>query len=118
MALHFLTSDGKGLLAAFDARIAQTEPKGKVTTWERLVHNKVVYYMHKADDWSREAYFKPVVKTDRLTFNIVKPDNKNLSNVAYGYYHGHLTETFLNHFDKLFTYATSSATGEMGDVLS
>jgi hypothetical protein len=22
---------------------------------------------------------------------------------AYGYYHGHLLETFLNHFDQMFT---------------
>ncbi|MHC0023787.1 hypothetical protein [Enterobacter vonholyi] len=51
----------------------------------------------------------PVVRSTMLTFNIIKPKSSNVSTVAYAYYHGHLTETFLSHFDKNFTKATSSA---------
>lgn len=118
MAVHFMTTDAKNLLAAFDARIAQTEPKNKITTWERLVHNNVVYYTHKANDWSKKAYFRPAVKTDRLTFNIVAPQGQKISTQVYGYYHGHLTETFLNHFDDSFTYGSSSARAEAGDSVA
>lgn len=118
MALHFLTSDAKKLLAAFDARITQTELKGKITTWQKVVHENVTYYTHRADEWASEAYFRPAVKSDRLSFNIVKPTNKNVTTVVYGYYHGHMTETFLNHFDELFLHATSSARVEAGDVVA
>jgi hypothetical protein len=118
MALHFMTTDARKLLAASDARIAQTDPTGKITTWEKLVHERSTYYTHKANDWARAAYFKPVVKADRLTFNIIKPDNKNVATQVYGYYHGHLTETFLNHFDDMFTYGSSSARPDTGDVVS
>jgi hypothetical protein len=117
MALHFMTTDAKDLLAAFDARIAQDEPKGKVTTWQKVVQDNGVFYTHTSAEWARKAYFMPVVKADRLTFNIIKPANKNVSTVAYGYYHGHLTETFLNHFDDRFSNAVSSARPETADVV-
>lgn len=118
MALHFMTADAKGLLAAFDARIAQDETKGKITTWQRVVQDNGVFYTHKSTEWAREAYFMATVRADRLTFNIIKPANKNVTRVAYGYYHGHLTETFLNHFDDRFSNAVSSARPETGDVVA
>jgi hypothetical protein len=113
-----MTADAKGLLAAFDARIAQDEPKGKIATWQRVVQDNGVFYTHKSAEWAREAFFTPVVKADRLTFNIIKPTTKNVTRVAYGYYHGHLTETFLNHFDDRFSTAVSSARPETGDVVA
>jgi hypothetical protein len=115
MALHFMTTDAKKLLAEFEARIKQTEPKGSITTWDRLVHENVVYFTHKAADWHRLAYFRPTVGIDRLTFNIVKPKDTPISSLVYAYYHGHLTETFLNHFNGLFKQAISSARAETGD---
>jgi hypothetical protein len=45
MAVYFLTSDAHRLLKAFDARIAQKEQEGKITTWEKSEDGK--YYTHR-----------------------------------------------------------------------
>ena len=37
MTIHFATSAAQALLKAFDARILQTELKGKITTWEKVL---------------------------------------------------------------------------------
>jgi hypothetical protein len=112
MAVYFVTSDAHGLLKAFDARIAQREQEGKITTWEKSEDGK--YYTHKAKEWHAQAWFKPATEQGRLVFNIIKPQNKNVSTTVYGYYHGHLIETFLNHFDKKFStgQATALPSGE------
>lgn len=115
MATHFVTDQAKKLLDSFNARIAQTDAKGKITTWEKVIHNSITYYTHKSTEWKNEAYFRPEIKATKLTFNIVKPSNKNISVTAYGYYHGHLTETFLNHFDDMFSVAHATAKPETGD---
>lgn len=118
MAVHFKTEKPKELLAAFDARIAQTEPKDKITTWKRIVSNDVAYYTHTSDNWRGKAYLLPVVENGQLAFNIIRPADQNISTTVYGYYHGHLTETFLNHFDNTFSIAISTARPVAGDVVS
>jgi len=110
-----MTDKPAALLAAFDARIHQEEPKGKITTWEK--HRDGVHYTHKSTEWHQKAYFKPNVLTDQLVFNIIAPQGGSIETVVYGYYHGHLTETFLNHFDKMFTWAQSSALPTKNDIL-
>ena len=113
MAIHFSSSDPAALLEAFDARISQSEPKGKITTWEKSGDG--IYYTHKSSEWTRKAWFKPSIKTGLLTFNVIKPQNQNVSITVYGYYHGHLLETFLNHFNKSFTVGSASALPEASD---
>lgn len=115
MAVHFTTTHPKDLLAQFDARIAQTEPKGKITTWVKSDDGK--FYTHKAQDWAKKAWFQPKIEKDQLTFNIIRPKNANISVTVYGYYHGHLIETFLNHFDDRFGNAVASAKPEAGDIV-
>ncbi|WP_116425379.1 hypothetical protein [Pseudomonas citronellolis] len=107
MAVTFYTSTPQKLLKAFNDRIEQSEPKGKITTWVRSADK--AYYTHKADEWAKKAWFKPSVEEGKLVFYIIKPQDQNVSVTVYGYYHGHLTETFLNHFDDLFISASSSA---------
>ena len=107
MAVDFFTSGAQNLRAEFDARIEQKEQKGKITTWEKSGDGK--YYTHKAADWTMKAWFKPVIYADRLTFNILKPKDANVSALTYAYYHGHLMETFLNHFDKKFGVGQATA---------
>lgn len=114
MSVQFFTDTPKTLLNEFDKRIAQSEPKGKINTWLKDGN----YYTHKADDWTKKAWFLPSVEDGKLIFNIIKPKGKNVSTVVYGYYHGHLTETFLNHFDKSFDYASSTALPVVGDHCS
>ncbi|GAB3791838.1 hypothetical protein [Dyella agri] len=115
MAAYFKTSKATELLKKFDARIAQTEQKGKITTW---VKRNDGYYTHKAADWANKAFFKAVVEDEQLRFNIIRPKDKNIEVEVYGYYHGHLIETFLNHFDKDFTWGYASALPSSGDDVS
>jgi hypothetical protein len=115
MALHFFTSNPAGLLKAFNAKIDQKEAEGKITTWEKSEDGK--YYTHKATAWEKKAWFKPNVDSDQLTFNIIKPKGRDVATIVYGYYHGHLLETFLNHFDEMFSVGSASALPENSDMV-
>ena len=95
MAVYLMTKDAKSLLKGFDERIEQVEPEGKITTWEKSSDGK--YYTHKSTQWSKLAWFKPVVCEDRLRFNIIRPKDKNISVTVYGYYHGHRTRREEHH---------------------
>lgn len=117
MAVFFRTSNPSALLKAFNDRINQDEQEGKITTWEQHKHNNVTYYTHKAAAWHKKAYFKAVVGDNILTFNIIRPEDQNITVTVYGYYHGHLTETFLNHFDSSFNEAISSSNPVNGDII-
>jgi hypothetical protein len=116
MAVYFSTSAAKALLSAFDARIEQTEQEGKITTWEKSDDGK--YYTHKAKEWAKKGWFRPATSDDRLTFNIIKPKNSDVTPLVYAYYHGHLIETFLNHFDNKFTTAQATALAMTDDNCS
>jgi hypothetical protein len=111
MSVQFLTEKPNALLAAFDKRISQTEPVGKITTWVKDGE----FYTHKAPEWTKKAWFKAKISDGKLTFNIIKPKGGNIPVTVYGYYHGHLTETFLNHFNTSFGSASSSALPTVGD---
>lgn len=113
MALQFFSNDPKALLSEFNRRIDQDDPKGKITTWRR---DKDGDYTHVAKDWSGKAWFRPKLASGALVFSILGRTDVGLPVVVYGYYHGHLTETFLNHFDTLFTSACSSAQLAFDDV--
>ncbi|MER8623854.1 hypothetical protein [Mesorhizobium sp. LNJC403B00] len=114
MAALFITTEAQKLLNNFDARIAQKEQKGKITTWEKSDDGK--FYTHKSQGWAKKAWFKPVISSDRLTFNIRKPQNANVELETYAYYHGHLIETFLNHFNKDFSSAQATPKPTAADL--
>jgi hypothetical protein len=116
MAATFITSKPNSLLAEFNKRIEQTEAEGKITTWERSDDKE--YYTHKSQEWRYKAWFKPKIENEKLIFNIIKPKNEKISTVVYGYYHGHIIETFLNHFDKAFSKAEAAAMPINGDRCS
>ena len=118
MAVRFKTSNPTSLLANFNKKIDQEEPKGKITTWLRERHDNRDYYTHKAADWTKKAWFTPVIEDGALKFNIRPPKDKVVDVRTYAYYHGHLTETFLAHFDDQFTEAVSTAKAGSGDVIS
>lgn len=116
MAVRFFSTAPQQLLKRFDAAISQSEPKGKITTWMKSKDGQ--HYTHLASDWTEKAWFKATIQNDCLLFNVVKPKNQNVTTVVYGYYHGHLIETFLNHFDKSFTRAEATALPAAGDRCS
>ena len=96
--LTFQTDDPTALLKAFDNAIARGDQKGGITTWQKIGND----YTHVAAQWQMKAYFEPRIEAGKLVFNIVKNKSTDVSVTVYGYYHGHLLETFLNHFDRLF----------------
>lgn len=115
MAVYFATDKGQELLKAFNARIDQTEAKGKITTWKKSTDGN---YTHTAAEWHQKAWMKPQVESTRLVFNIVKHKDTKVSTPVYGYYHGHLIETFLNHFDEEFADGKATALPATGDNCS
>jgi hypothetical protein len=116
MAIYFYTDNPKELLKRFNARIDQKEAAGRITTWERSEDQ--IYYTHKAKEWHAKAWLKPAFGTNRLTFYIVRSQAETVKKIVYGYYHGHLIETFLNHFDQDFTTGDATALPVNGDYIS
>lgn len=114
MALQLFTDNPKALLEAFNKRIDQKDPTGKITTWVRDSHGD---YTHVAKEWAAKAWFRPSVIDGALVFSIHGTKSVVMPVVVFGYYHGHLTETFLNHFDDMFTSASSTAKNAFGDSL-
>ncbi|MDM9594979.1 hypothetical protein QU617_16865 [Pseudomonas guariconensis] len=114
MAVNFFTSNPKALLDKFNERIDQEDLKGKITTW---VRDKDGDFTHVADDWKNKAWFRPKIIDGALVFNILGRQTVVMPTVVYGYYHGHLTETFLNHFDQMFSSSSSTALATKDDRL-
>ena len=114
MAVYFFTSNAHALLNSFKQRIHQAEAKGKITTWAEDADGD---FTHKSAEWGGKAWFRPVVSSDRLTFKIIKQKTVTMTTQVYGYYHGHLIETFLNHFDNAFTSGCATAQPASGDIV-
>lgn len=114
MSVKFATATPNALLKAFKEKVTQDEKEGSITTWELLQSG---HYTHKGHQYAREAFFLPEAQPHNnvLLFKIIRPQGENISTRAYAYYHGHLIETFLNHFDKLFVSASASALPADGD---
>lgn len=108
MSVIFYSKKPQLLLDSFDEKIEQKEPKGKINTWRKTPKG---FYTHTAERWKDKAFFKPRVEDDKIVFNIcpLAGENQVVTSEDYSFYHGHLTETFLNHFDENFTSARSSA---------
>lgn len=117
MSVKFFTSNPAGLLADFKKRINQKEAEGSITTWEIIASGA---FTHKGKQYSRDAFFRAEAKPDQglLLFKMIRPEGKNITSRAYAYYHGHLIETFLNHFDSQFSSAAASAYPADGDIVS
>lgn len=113
MAAYFETTSPRGLLTDFDKAIALGHAAGGIATWTKANG----HYTHTSAQWGSLAFLKPSIGANRLTFNIVKPQNSTISVVTYGFYHGHIVETFLNHFDKQFTLGSATALPTASDQL-
>jgi len=113
MAIKFYTDDSENLLRLFEARISQEEEKGKIKTWD-IIGEKT--YTHSSPEWKRKAKFVAKAESDNLTFGIKPLDVDPLTIPVYGYYHGHLMQTFLDHFDKDFDLVGTTALLSSDDV--
>lgn len=106
MPVSFVTSTPKALLDKFDARIVQTTLKGKIVTWVKDADGD---YTHTSANWNKKAWFRPKIEAGRLTFDVIKPKGTSpLDSVVYSYYHGHLIQTFLEHFPQDFSLAEAT----------
>lgn len=109
MAIYFSTSKPKALHAAFDQAIDE----GHITTWER---DKDGDYTPKAANWARKLWLRPSEEpgNGRLAFYTIPLQGKKIQRVDFAYYHGHLIETFINHFQDDFSEgcATPYASGK------
>lgn len=115
MAVTFLTTDPSALLKAFQGKITQDEAEGSITTWEITGSGN---FTHKGKQYAKDAFFRASTAEGKLVFNLIRPKDKSVEVRAYGYYHGHLIETFLNHFDKQFTSASATALATKGDDIN
>ncbi len=112
MAVSFSTSNPKALLEAFKNHVNQENLKDKITTWEE---NRQGNFTHKAPQVAGQAWMCPEIEEGILNFYIRAQKGVPINRYIYSYYHGHLTETFVNHFPTLFTKASSTANAIKGD---
>jgi hypothetical protein len=56
--------------------------------------------------------------TGFLIFNIAPSAGETIKTNVYGYYHGHLIETFLNHFNKDFEEGAATSMPTLADTVS
>lgn len=115
MAVHFDTGNPQQLLAKFDKAVALNNQKGGIATWSKLPSG---HYTHDAAQWKNKAFFLPTISAGRLTFNIINPKNQTIGVLTYAYYHGHLIETMLHHFEHDFYTAAATAQVAAGDKVA
>src|SRR4051812_29790697 len=101
MAIYFSTNSASRLLVAFENAIKQKS----ITTWEE---NPAGLYTHKAAQWAKKLWLVPAAEQGRLAFYTRPPKGKRIDHVDYAFYHGHLIETFINHFPSDFTLASAT----------
>lgn len=97
MAIYFYTERPRELLETFDARISQSEERGRIETW--IKSNDGATYTHRALGWSQKSWLKPRIDEDKLTFNIIRPEDRYVSVASYAFFYSQLVETFVNHLE-------------------
>lgn len=107
-----LTSKPKELWEKIKQEIAD----GTIDTWS--LSDGKTFLTHKAPQWAKLAWFKPVVGNGMLTFNIIKPRGSSISTDVYAEYHALLLRMLLAHFDKWFSNAFITALAQSGDIVS
>ena len=110
MAASFTTSDPGGLLKLFKDAIDNKT----VTTW--LYDDDGDFY-HADKQFKGTAWFTPKTAKGELVFNIIKSKTKAITPFVYAYYHGHIIETFLFHFDNSFTLGAATAWATPDDII-
>lgn len=114
MAAYFFTDQPRVLMDAFDARVRQTEQIGRIDRWVRSEHD--LSYTHGSEDWFNKAWLRPRVDAEKLTFNIIRPDDRYVSVKGYAHYFGDLIETFTSHLDLSFDRVDVTPRCTDGDV--
>ncbi|PZQ88697.1 MAG: hypothetical protein DI534_11105 [Leifsonia xyli] len=114
MALYFFTSQPQALLNAFESRVRQSEPRGRIAAWRKS--NDGTLYTHSDPEWSEKAWLKTRVDNDKLVFNILRPHDRYVSVQGYAFFYGQLIETFTGHLDLSFDRVTVTPRCTDGDL--
>ncbi len=108
MAVRAFTDDPEELLSALKKAIDE----GVIYTWRIDSDGDLT---HTSTQWGGRAWMRPKVLEDRLLFNIIASKKEKMSKTLYGFYHGHLIQTLLIHFDSKMNIVTATALGTTGD---
>jgi hypothetical protein len=95
--------------------IKQAIDERKIQTW---TYDSDGDFTHSAQQWNREAWFRPSVAQGALIFNIIPPQGKSVSTEIYGIYHGRFIEMLLVHFDEQLSNADATAMPTLADVVN
>lgn len=97
MTIIARTSDPSGLLTSIlEAIDGDNETGESISTWSydedgKLKHSETANNV-------QEAWFRPEVLPDDLSFHLVKGKAPSLDAFSYGYHHGKLVQMLLHHF--------------------
>jgi hypothetical protein len=108
MAVRFETPDPEALLN----RLRKAINDGVIETW---TYDKDGDFTHTAKEWNKQAWLRPRIEPERLSFYIIPRKGVNISRVLYAVYHGRLIETALSHCDDAFKRAYATAYPEKPD---
>ena len=93
--------------------IKQAIDDGSIVTWG---YDKDGDFTHSVDQWDRQAWLRPVITADMLTFGLIGREGVTMGKVVYAVYHGRFIEMLLAHFDESFSLVSSTALGTQVDT--
>ncbi|PTL75442.1 hypothetical protein [Vitiosangium sp. GDMCC 1.1324] len=102
MAIIVQTSTPKALLKA----LRKAVDDGKVAAWR---YDKDGDFTHTSLQWSRKAWLHPYLGTDVLSFGLIGREEKKMTKVIYGIYHGRFISMLLTHFGEKFSSVRATA---------
>jgi hypothetical protein len=105
--IEFCTMQPHALLEAFKTAI----DSGEITSWR---YDREGRFTLTSSQWTRQAWFIPIAKDQRLVMYISRLDSKTMTRAVFVYYQAHILETFMRH---LFCfYDQASATSSAGEL--
>lgn len=110
MTLYVKTSTPQALLNAFNKAIDEEH----IVTWSRDASGD---YTHVPDQWKHLGWFRPRVDVGQLTMRFIGRNDRNMTKVVYGVYHGRLAEALLTHHDTMFEDIRTSALYTSDDLV-
>lgn len=112
MAVILFTANAHVLLA----KIRRLVDEGHISTW---MYDADGDFTHTAagGQWKNKAWLRPRLLPDRLTMNIIRPNNGAVSREVYAVYHGRFPEMAIAHVPELFTITSATPFAANGDLV-